>query len=153
MSMNLVGGINPGEILKNGFSSYQNDRLERMRESLAAAAGTRDGDSAEREEASTLRKNFPSLLEEQQILEEYQHPKTPQQQKLREASDEFASFMFGMLLKAMRKTVPKTGLLDGGQAEEIFRDFLDSEYSKGAVKNGTFPVAQRLYEQMSRTVR
>jgi Rod binding domain-containing protein len=44
-------------------------------------------------------------------------------------SEEFESLFLNMVFKSMRATVPREGLLDGGNAEEIYRSMLDNEYA------------------------
>ncbi|HNX76043.1 MAG TPA: rod-binding protein [Candidatus Rifleibacterium sp.] len=51
-------------------------------------------------------------------------------EKLKQACNDFESIFMNQMLKEMRKTVKKTGLVHGGQAEEIFSDMLDEERSK-----------------------
>ena len=50
--------------------------------------------------------------------------------KLKEACAEFESLFISYLLKEMRATIPKTGLISGGRAEEIYTSMLDTEISK-----------------------
>jgi peptidoglycan hydrolase FlgJ len=50
--------------------------------------------------------------------------------KLKEACAELESVFISYLLKEMRATIPKTGLISGGRAEEIYTSMLDSEISK-----------------------
>jgi peptidoglycan hydrolase FlgJ len=50
--------------------------------------------------------------------------------KLKEACAEFESVFISYLLKEMRATIPKTGLISGGRAEEIYTSMLDTEISK-----------------------
>ncbi len=50
--------------------------------------------------------------------------------KLKKACSEFESIFMHQMLKEMRKTVNKTGMIHGGQAEEIFADMLDQERAK-----------------------
>lgn len=50
--------------------------------------------------------------------------------KLKSACADFESIFMQQMLKEMRKTVKKTGMVHGGQAEEIFSDMLDEERSK-----------------------
>lgn len=84
----------------------------------------------------------------------------PEMRRMREAADEFSGILYRMLMKQMRATVEKTGLLDGGQTEEVFRDFLDGEYAKeaagrsgGAVSLGVFEQALDAYEASARSGR
>ena len=50
--------------------------------------------------------------------------------KLKEACAELESVFISYLLKEMRATIPKTGLISGGRAEEIYTSMMDSEISK-----------------------
>ena len=50
--------------------------------------------------------------------------------QLKEACAELESLFIFYLLKEMRATIPKTGLISGGRAEEIYTSMLDSEISK-----------------------
>ncbi len=50
--------------------------------------------------------------------------------QLKEACSELESVFIAYLLKEMRATIPKTGLISGGRAEEIYTSMLDSQISK-----------------------
>ena len=50
--------------------------------------------------------------------------------KLKEACAELESVFISYLLKEMRATIPKTGLISGGRAEEIYTSMMDAEISK-----------------------
>lgn len=69
-------------------------------------------------------------------------------EKLRKACSDFESIFMHQMLKEMRKTVKKTGLIHGGQAEEIFSDMLDQERSKSM----TIGLGDMLFMQLSRAV-
>jgi len=51
-------------------------------------------------------------------------------QQLKEACSELESLFIFYLLKEMRATIPKTGLISGGRAEEVYTSMLDSQLSK-----------------------
>jgi len=70
--------------------------------------------------------------------------------RLREQCSEFESLLYSNMLKAMRKTIDKTELFYGGQAEEIFTSMLDDEYSKTMSKNSQNGIAEALYQQLTR---
>ncbi len=72
--------------------------------------------------------------------------------QLRRAAEEMESLLVKMMFTAMKKTVEKTGLVDGGQAEAIFDDMLTEEYSRQFARTGTFKVAEMIYNQYSKTV-
>ena len=50
--------------------------------------------------------------------------------EIRQLSEDFESLFLGMVLKSMRDSVQKSGLIDGGNAENIYRSMLDDEYAK-----------------------
>jgi peptidoglycan hydrolase FlgJ len=50
--------------------------------------------------------------------------------RIKELSQEFESVFLEMLTSNMRKSVPKSGLMSGGNGEDIFQGLLDSEYAK-----------------------
>lgn len=56
--------------------------------------------------------------------------------KLREAAADFEAVFYSMMLTQMRKAVPKSGLFDGGQGEQVFQGLLDQEYTRQAALNG-----------------
>ncbi|KKL12837.1 hypothetical protein LCGC14_2531770 [marine sediment metagenome] len=68
---------------------------------------------------------------------------------LYKASVEFESIFIKQMLNVMRKTVDKSGFLDGGFAEEIFEDMLYDDYAKKMAENASFGLANLLYEQLS----
>ncbi len=68
--------------------------------------------------------------------------------KLESACNDFESIFVLQMMKEMRKTVHKTGLTDGGMAEEIFQDMLDQERSKTA----TLGLGSLLFQQLSRGI-
>lgn len=61
---------------------------------------------------------------------------------------EFESIFVNMMLTEMRKTVDKSGLMDGGQAEDIFQDMLYDEYAKDMTKSANFGLADQVYLQL-----
>jgi len=70
--------------------------------------------------------------------------------KLYEQCREFESIFVNMMLKEMRGTVEKSGLIDGGQAEDIFSDMLYDEYAKDMTKAAGFGLADAVYVELSR---
>lgn len=55
---------------------------------------------------------------------------TQKNAEIRQLSEEFEALFLGMVLKSMRDSVQKSGLIDGGNAENIYRSMLDDEYAK-----------------------
>lgn len=71
--------------------------------------------------------------------------------KLRSLANEFASIFMNQMFKAMRATIPEGGLIDGGFAEDVFTDMLDSEISKQGVGQDAFnSLGALLYQLLKR---
>ncbi len=73
--------------------------------------------------------------------------------QLKEAAEEFESIFVHNLLKSMRSTIQKTNIISGGNAENIYQDMLDENYSKIAVKRSDFGIARKVYEQFSKAIK
>ncbi len=69
-------------------------------------------------------------------------------EKLRNACADFESIFMHQMLKEMRKTVDKSGMIHGGQAEEIFADMLDQERAKTM----SVGIGNMLFMQLSKAV-
>ena len=70
--------------------------------------------------------------------------------RLWDACIEMESLLVGKMLKEMRNTVPKTGWMHGGFAEEIFEDMLYDEYAMSLSRNSNLGMAKMLYNELSR---
>jgi Rod binding domain-containing protein len=69
--------------------------------------------------------------------------------RLYRVSQEFEAIFIKQMLNVMRKSVSKTGLMDGGMAEEIFEDMLYDEYAQKMAETGSFGIANMIYKQLS----
>jgi len=77
-------------------------------------------------------------------------PEALAQARLKKQCREFESVFYNSMLKAMRKTIIKTDLFDGGKGEEIYTSMLDEEYAKIMSKNGNDSLANALYNQLKK---
>lgn len=69
--------------------------------------------------------------------------------KLREAAADFEAIFLSMMLSQMRKSIPKSGLWDGGQGERIFQELLDHEYARRASLRGEgLGIGRMVYEAL-----
>ena len=75
---------------------------------------------------------------------------TKRDDKLYQACQDFEAIFVKEMLKSMKSTVQKSGLLDGGFAEEIYDDMLYDEYAKKMTKTASFGITESLYKQLSR---
>lgn len=71
------------------------------------------------------------------------------EKKLEEACAEFESIFIYLVMKQMRKTIPKSGLLDGGKGEEIFTGMMDEELSKQMSLRQGLGLREALIEQLT----
>lgn len=71
------------------------------------------------------------------------------EEKLFNACVEMESLLWKQVLNTMKKTINKYKLLDGGQAEEIFSDFLYDEYAMLIAKNYKSRIADELFLKLS----
>ena len=69
---------------------------------------------------------------------------------LKKSARDFESIFVNMMLKSMRSSVQKSGFLDGGNAEEIYRGMLDQEYSNMMSKSDKLGLAETIERQLAR---
>ena len=70
-------------------------------------------------------------------------------EKLEQACKDFESLFVSQLMKQMRKTVPQDGLLDGGSAEKIYTEMLDTEMAKSISNHRGMGLAAMMYRQLA----
>jgi flagellar protein FlgJ len=70
--------------------------------------------------------------------------------RLRAASDALEGAFYQELFKAMRETVPESGLVDGGGGEEAFTTLMDQHLSEVAASRNEGGIGQALYQFFTR---
>ncbi len=70
--------------------------------------------------------------------------------RLRAAADLLEGAFFQELFKAMRATVPSSGLLDGGTGEEMFDALMDEHLAEEAARRTDGGVGSALYRWLVR---
>lgn len=70
--------------------------------------------------------------------------------RLRAATDALEGSFYQELFKAMRETVPDSGLLDGGGGEDSFTALLDEHLSEVAASQSESGIGQALYRFFTR---
>ena len=70
--------------------------------------------------------------------------------ELYEMCVELETFLLKTMVKSMRSTVQKTGLIDTGFAGEMYEDMLYDEYAKSLAKNANFGFAEMAYRDLAR---
>ena len=73
---------------------------------------------------------------------------TNSEKKIENVSRDFESIFLHKLLTSMRKTVPKSGLLDSF-ATDMFKSMMDEEISKEMSKNKGMGMGEMIYNDLS----
>lgn len=73
---------------------------------------------------------------------------TKAEKKLMDAAKMYEKQFLREMMKSMRKTVPGDGLVEKGQAEEIFQEQLDHEYVEKWGDQGGLGLHKVIYEQL-----
>ncbi len=74
---------------------------------------------------------------------------TKKEGKLREACEGFEAILLKQLLTTMRKSVPKSGLLEAGPGQEIYQDMHDDQLARSMAKGRGMGLGETLYRQVS----
>jgi flagellar protein FlgJ len=73
---------------------------------------------------------------------------TPVDSKLKATCDDMEALFIHHMLSAMRKTVAKSGLIDGGRSEEIYTSLMDAELAQEMARSGGLGLSAILQEQL-----
>lgn len=68
--------------------------------------------------------------------------------KLKKVCADFESIFIAQMLKVMRQTIPKSGLLDGGSQQSMYLSLFDEELSKIFARNGGMGLEKMLYQKI-----
>lgn len=68
--------------------------------------------------------------------------------RLKDTSGKLEGVFVEQLFKAMRETVPKDGITDGGQGEDIFSSLLDQKIADDVPKQWHRGVADALFREL-----
>lgn len=69
--------------------------------------------------------------------------------KLREVSDMYEKYFMKEMMRNMRSTIQEGGFLKANNAEKIFQEQLDDEYSTQANNRGGFGISELIYQQLT----
>ena len=72
--------------------------------------------------------------------------------RLQKVSKDFESIFLAYMLKTMRQSVDKGGLVEESQGEEIFGEMRDEELSKGMANAGGIGLSRLLVEQLKQSI-
>jgi len=70
--------------------------------------------------------------------------------ELQKAAQDFEAVLLNMVLKAMWKTIPKSGLFEKDSATKIYEGLTHSSLSEEMARNGGLGIAKVLAQQLSR---
>lgn len=70
--------------------------------------------------------------------------------KLRKACAGFEAMMLKQILTSARGSVPKSGLIDGGYGEEMFKSIHDDQLAQKMASGKGMGFGEMLYQQISR---
>ena len=68
--------------------------------------------------------------------------------ELLKACQDFEAVFLHQMLKEMRKTVPKEGIIPESNEQDVFTTMFDEEVAKTMSKQGGFGLAEMLFEQL-----
>lgn len=68
--------------------------------------------------------------------------------KVKKLATDFEAMFMEQMLKGMRSSVQKSGLIDGGNAEEIYTSMLDSEYAKNMASQRNGGISEMIERQL-----
>lgn len=74
---------------------------------------------------------------------------TSKENDLKKACTDFEAIILKQLLTAMRNTVPKGGLMDGGYAQEMYQSMYDEGLANDMASGKGIGLADALYKQLS----
>jgi flagellar protein FlgJ len=75
-------------------------------------------------------------------------PKNKNLQSLRKSCREFEAIYTQEMYKAMRKTVPDSGLFEKDMASELYKEMLDMEMAKASAAGKGNGIGEAMYQQM-----
>ncbi len=75
-------------------------------------------------------------------------PKSPHE--LHKAAQDFEAVLLNMVIKAMWKTIPESGLFEKNNSTQIYEGLMHSSLSEEIAGNGGMGIAKVLYQQLSR---
>lgn len=85
------------------------------------------------------------------LQKKIQGTKVDKDEELMDACRDFEAVFIHMMLKEMRKTIPKNGFVEKSTASKIFEDMFDEEIAKEiSKKDEGLGIAKMMYEQFKR---
>ena len=92
---------------------------------------------------------MPLAIDPQMHFSLPESAKDASDKQLRKACEAFEAFFVQSLFQSMRKTIPEGGLIERGNEQKWFEEFLDAEVSESLAQKNDLGLAQALYQEMS----
>jgi len=70
---------------------------------------------------------------------------------LKKTCQEFEAIFLASMFKSMRQSVPQGGIIEKGNADEIYQSLLDQEIATQAAKGQGIGIAEVLFRQLNQT--
>lgn len=123
----------------NGLTFFSNAKADTLKSNM------------KRTERSSEGKSFSTYLKESMKPNEKVKKEnlTAQGKKLHGQCVEMESLLWKQVLNSMKKTVGKYKLIDGGQGEKIFKDFLYDEYAMLMAKKSNTGLSETIFKDLA----
>ncbi len=69
-------------------------------------------------------------------------------QELKEACQQLEALFLYQLLRAMRKTIPRSGLFGGSFGMTLYEDLVDQQYALLLARQGVTGIGEMIYKQL-----
>jgi flagellar protein FlgJ len=73
-----------------------------------------------------------------------------EREAIKKAAADFEAVFLGIMMKSMRDSVQKSGLVDGGNSEDIYQSMLDTEYTKQMANQNFTGLSRAIEDQLLR---
>jgi murein DD-endopeptidase MepM/ murein hydrolase activator NlpD len=100
-------------------------------------------------ESQYLDDNITKLKDKSQLLTSSDKKKY-NFEEVEKAARQFEQMFVFYILKTMRGTIEKSGLIDGGRSEEIYTSMLDNEYASEISQSGSLGLSRLIVDDLSR---
>ncbi|MFP4428247.1 MAG: rod-binding protein [Desulfovermiculus sp.] len=72
--------------------------------------------------------------------------------QLLKACEEFEAFFIQAVFKSMRQTIPEGGMIERGNGQKWFEEFMDAEVADSLAQKSDLGIARALYQEMAGTI-
>lgn len=91
------------------------------------------------------------LINTSNSLDSQRFPVPGKGKDLRTACSEFESLFLNKMLQNMRRTIPESGLLDGGMQEDIYTGLFDEQVARAVARGKGMGLGEMLFRRLADT--